>query len=141
MHTPIRPTVIGFANGCFDMLHQGHILLLQTAANHCDALVIAVNTDDYCRTVKGHGRPAQTLRTRMQAIRQACQRLPVPVSVLILTDPTPARLLAQIQPDVYVIGSDYRGHSLPGRDHCGRIHIVERLPGISTTAILQPAPA
>lgn len=134
---PIRPRLTGFVNGCFDNLHAGHILLLQTAANYCDQLWIAVNTDEYIRRTKGAGRPVQSLGARLQAVSNARFRLPCASCVVILEEDTPGRLLARIKPDVYVIGSDYRGRQLPGAEFCQRVLFVERLPDISTTENLR----
>lgn len=133
---PIRPRLTGFVNGCFDLLHEGHILLLQTAANHCDQLWIAVNTDEYIRRTKGTGRPVQSIGARLKAISEVRHRLPCVTSVMIMEDDTPSRLLARIKPDVYVIGTDYRGHELPGSQYCQRVKFVERIPGVSTTSRL-----
>lgn len=130
-----RKLISGFVNGCFDALHAGHVLLLQKAANCCDHLTIAINSDDYCKRAKGPNRPLQRLHARVSALRQVCRRLPCKVILRAFDESTPALLLSEIKPDVYVLGSDYRDKTpLPGREFCGQVIFVERLPGYSTSA-------
>lgn len=122
-----------FANGCFDVLHAGHLCLLEQARQAARRLIVAVNSDEYCRRAKGVLRPIQCAGVR--------QRVVAGVSgadvVVTWADPTPERLLEVIRPDVYVLGSDYRSRTLPGADWCGRIEFVERLAGFSTTATVK----
>lgn len=135
---PIRPLCIGLITGCFDgrELHDGHRYILQTAANHCDVLIMCVNRDDYCRRIKGESRPITSLLDRMERLRRFASRLPCRTIVRVLMHDTPAGLLARHKPDIYVAGSD-AAKILSGAEYCQRVLIVERLPGISTTANLQ----
>ena len=130
-----RPIIHAVVTGCFDQIHAGHILLLQQAANHCDVLTVAINRDDYCRRVKGEGRPLQPLLDRMEAVARIAERLPCRTTVQVLMADTPRGLLARLKPDVIVIGNDHLGQPLPGVLHCQRVIYVERLPGHSTTAL------
>jgi D-beta-D-heptose 7-phosphate kinase/D-beta-D-heptose 1-phosphate adenosyltransferase len=122
-----------FANGCFDVLHAGHLCLLEQARQAARRLIVAVNSDEYCRRVKGARRPIQSAAVRQRVVAGVSEA----DVVLTWAELTPERLLELIRPDVYVIGSDYRSRSLPGADWCGRIEFVERLAGFSTTATVK----
>lgn len=93
---------------------------------------MAVNSDDYCRRVKGPQRPSQPITVRQSNVKLASQA----ELILELSEDEPTSLLMAFRPDFYVAGSDYRGHRLPGAEYCGQVVIVERLAGVSTTAIL-----
>jgi D-beta-D-heptose 7-phosphate kinase/D-beta-D-heptose 1-phosphate adenosyltransferase len=128
-----RGETIVFTNGCFDVLHGGHVWLFEQARMLGRHLIIAVNSDVYVRRVKGLGRPVQpsSLRRRVvQAVSQA-------EIVLSLDDNDPRALLQILKPDIYVLGSDYRGYAIPGTEYCGQTVFIERLPGISTTESLR----
>lgn len=123
---------IGFVNGCFDLLHPGHRHLLAYARARCDRLVVAVNSDQSVRDRKGINRPVQSADRRLQVLYAACR-----IDTDIIFDaPDPSKILAAVQPDLYVLGSDYRGQPIPGAEHCREIVFVDRLPGLSTTEIL-----
>ena len=115
---------IALANGCFDLLHVGHVRYLQGAAAEADRLIVAVNDDDSVRSLKGAGRPilAATDRARLvDALRGVDY-------VVIFGDPTVARLLRLIKPDVHCKGTDYTVESVPERavvqEYGGRTAIV-----------------
>lgn len=121
-----------FTNGCYDMLHQGHLRLLKRAKQAGDWLIVAVNDDASVRALKGDGRPVQGLRIRMEGVaRLMC------VDSVIPFDGNVEALVATIQPDVIVKGSDYDPWQMAGADQVrargGKVLIVERLPGFSTT--------
>ncbi len=127
---------VGFANGCFDILHPGHISLLRQAAAACDRLVVALNTDASVRRLKGPERPAQTERARaevMAAIRGVD-------AVVLFDQDTPLDLIRLLEPDVLIKGADYAEDQIVGADlvkaRGGRIVRAELAPGQSTTAIL-----
>lgn len=126
---------IAFTNGCFDVLHEGHVLLLERSRLAASRLIVAVNSDDYCRRTKGAARPIQSAAVRLQVVAGVSAA----DAVVVFDHASPARLLALIKPDVYVLGSDYRGSINPGAEHCGRIDFVERLGGFSTTELLTTA--
>lgn len=136
---PIRRILTGFVNGCFDLLHDGHRKLLNVAANHCDVLTVAVNRDDYCRRLKGPDRPAQPLLDRIESLKRFAERLPCQTIIRVLMEDNPRSLLAKLQPDVYVLGADYRGQILPGVTYCQRVIFVDRMPDVSTTRLLASA--
>lgn len=131
---------IVFTNGCFDLLHPGHISLLEAAAAEGDRLVVGLNTDASVRRLnKGPNRPVQdeTARARvMGALRS--------VDLVVLFDEdTPLELIEALRPDVLVKGADYKPEEVVGADfviaHGGRLVLAEILPGRSTTALMQKA--
>lgn len=135
----IRPMISAVVTGCFDQLHAGHRKLLNVAANWCDLLHVYVNRDRYCRQFKGLDRPYQPLTERMDALRAYAERLPCKTTVNVLMEDTPRAVLSIIQPDVLVLGDDYRGQILPGVQYVQRVVFVPRAPGVSTTLLARVA--
>lgn len=128
---------IAFANGCFDVLHVGHIRYLQAASHEADVLVVALNGDASVRALKGEGRPVMNERERAEivaAIRGVA-------FVTIFDDASPARLIGALKPDVQCKGTDYTPDTVPERDvvksYGGRVAIVGDPKDHSTTAILE----
>ena len=124
-------------NGCFDLLHPGHIHYLQQARALGERLVVAVNTDASVRALKGPERPLNPLATRMAMLAAlSCVDWVVP-----FTEDTPERLYCQLLPDVIVKGGDYRPEQVAGGDcvraNGGEVQILAFLPGHSTTALLE----
>lgn len=91
---------VGFTNGCFDLLHDGHRVFLTECRRHCDYLVVAVNSDDYCRRVKGLDRPYDPLHVRMLHVRSFAE-------AVIPFEGRERDLIFQIRPAVVFKGSDY----------------------------------
>lgn len=120
---------VGFVNGGFDLLHAGHIHVLEYARERCDRLIVAVNSDDGIRRRKGAGRPVQTADERLMTLYSAIR---IDSDILFDAD-DPSEILAAVQPDLYVMGSDYRGQSIPGSVFCKEVVFIDRLPGFSTT--------
>ena len=127
---------VGFANGCFDILHAGHVGLLAQAAAGCDRLVVALNDDASVARLKGAGRPVNGLEDRaavMAALRPVA-------AVTSFSDDTPLALIEALLPDVLVKGADYSAEQVVGwpavRAAGGRLLLAELLPGRSTTAML-----
>ena len=104
-----RGHTIAFANGCFDVLHVGHIRYLQDAAKEADVLVVGVNGDDSVRELKGKGRPVMPASERAEIIA-AIDGVDY---VTIFDERSPARLLAALKPDVHCKGTDYTADSVP----------------------------
>jgi len=102
---------IAFANGCFDLLHVGHVRYLQGAAAEADRLVVAVNDDESVRGLKGEGRPILTAADRAELVA-ALRGVDF---VVIFSDPTVERLLTLIKPDVHCKGTDYTVATVPER--------------------------
>jgi rfaE bifunctional protein nucleotidyltransferase chain/domain len=114
---------IAFANGCFDLLHAGHVRYLQAAAAEADRLVVAVNDDETAGT-KGPGRPVMTARDRAELVA-ALRGVDY---VTVFAEPTVTPLLELLRPDVHCKGTDYTIETVPERDtvrrYGGRIAIV-----------------
>jgi len=134
-----RGRAVVFTNGCFDLLHAGHVALLEAARRHGDVLVVGVNTDRSVRRLKGAGRPIVPLRERLEVLAalRAVDR------VVPFAEATPARLIARIRPDVLVKGSDYRARDIVGRDTVvaggGRVVTVPLRRGRSTSDLIRRA--
>ncbi|MCB1501509.1 MAG: D-glycero-beta-D-manno-heptose-7-phosphate kinase [Bauldia sp.] len=127
---------VGFTNGCFDLLHRGHLHSLDQAARRVDRLVVGVNSDDSARRLKGAGRPVQDLDTRA-AVLAALK----PVDLVVPFDEdTPAALIEAIAPDTLFKGADYTEAEVVGGDFVkargGRVELLPLLPGHSTTSTL-----
>jgi rfaE bifunctional protein nucleotidyltransferase chain/domain len=125
-----------FTNGCFDVLHRGHVECLQQAAALGDVLVVGINSDNSVRKLKGAGRPVSPAEDRAAVVAAiGCVEY-----VTIFSDDAPMRLLETVRPDVYVKGGDYDAAMLPERRvverYGGRVVTVGYLPGRSTTAIV-----
>ena len=126
-------------NGCFDLLHPGHHHLLNEARREGDILVVAVNSDSSIRRLKGEGRPRieESDRIKMLAGLEAVDY------VVLFEEDTPEGLIEELVPDVLVKGGDYRDEVVVGRDLVeskgGRMVFVDRLPGLSTTELLEEA--
>jgi rfaE bifunctional protein nucleotidyltransferase chain/domain len=106
-----RGLTIAFANGCFDMLHVGHIRYLESAAAEADLLVVAINDDNSVRTLKGDGRPIMTAEDRAELVA-AMRSVDL---VTIFPEPTVGPLLEVLRPDVHCKGTDYTVESVPER--------------------------
>jgi D-glycero-beta-D-manno-heptose 1-phosphate adenylyltransferase len=119
-----RKESIAFANGCFDLLHVGHVRYLQAAAAEADRLVVAVNDDDSVRALKGPGRPLLNAGARAELVAA----FKVVDCVVLFSEPTVADLLRTIKPDVHCKGTDYTPETVPERDvvaeYGGRVAVV-----------------
>ena len=115
---------VAFANGCFDLLHVGHIRYLESAAEEADILVVAINDDDSVRTLKGEGRPILSAGDRAELVAA----LRCVDYVIIFSEPNVGPLLTALRPDVHCKGTDYTVESVPERDivagYGGRTAIV-----------------
>lgn len=127
---------IGFTNGCFDILHPGHVDSLDWAAKHVDVLFVGLNTDDTVRGTKGLDRPVLACvdRGRMLLALRAVD------FVIPFSDPTPEDLIRRIRPDVLFKGEEW-AHFVAGREivesYGGRVELVPRTPGFSTTSLIE----
>ena len=126
-----------FTNGCFDLLHKGHLDLLSHAAGFGDKLFIGLNSDKSVKKLKGDSRPKQNERTRAQKLLE----LKYVNHVIIFEDLTPQKLIHAISPDVLVKGGDYKKSEIVGAKHVissgGVVRIVPLTPGFSTTSIIE----
>ena len=130
---------VGFANGCFDLLHPGHISLIQQAADACDRLIVAINTDDSVRRLKGPSRPVQSQAARANVLL-ALKGVDMVVS---FSEDTPLEIVKLLQPDLIVKGADYNEDDVVGGDivkaRGGRVLLVDLLSGHSTTSLVERA--
>ncbi|MGB6871367.1 MAG: D-glycero-beta-D-manno-heptose 1-phosphate adenylyltransferase, partial [Acidobacteriaceae bacterium] len=128
-----------FTNGCFDLLHIGHITLLEDARREGDRLVVAINSDRSVRELKGPTRPIVGERERARILAA----LAAVDAVIIFDEPTPLRLIEALQPEVIVKGGDYREETIVGarevRSWGGRVKIVPIVAGFSTTELIARA--
>jgi len=127
---------IGFTNGCFDLLHPGHISLISQAKAACDKLVVGLNADASVRRLKGVGRPVQSETARATVLASLAH---VDLVVLFAED-TPAALVEAIRPDVLVKGADYERAKVVGGDlvesYGGKVLLAQLVPSYSTTATI-----
>jgi len=128
---------VAFTNGCFDILHRGHVQLLNQAKAQADVLVVAINSDMGVARLKGPGRPVNRLEDRVQVIG-ALSSVDL---VAVFDEETPAALIERIRPDVYVKGGDYARDQLPEaalvEQLGGTVHIVPYLAEHSTRGVIE----
>ena len=128
---------IVFTNGCFDLLHYGHHILLSQARKQGDRLIVAVNADSSVQRLKGPGRPFNNQDERMLMLSS----LESVDCVVLFDEDTPIPLLELLRPDVLVKGGEYEKGVVVGRElvesYGGRVALVDQVPGISTTGILE----
>jgi D-beta-D-heptose 7-phosphate kinase/D-beta-D-heptose 1-phosphate adenosyltransferase len=128
---------IVLTNGCFDLLHAGHVALLEAARAQGDVLVVAVNSDPSVGAIKGGSRPLLTAAERVETLlaMEAVER------VVVYDEPTPIEVVRALAPDVLVKGADWAAEEIVGRDVVeaagGRVVRVEIVPGRSTTAMVE----
>ena len=126
---------IVFTNGCFDILHAGHVSYLEEARQHGDRLIVAINDDDGVTRLKGSGRPINPVDRRMTMLAG----LAAVDWVTSFSEDTPEALLAELKPDVLVKGGDYQVHEVVGadivRNYGGDVKVLQLVEGTSTTLI------
>ena len=126
-----------FTNGCFDILHVGHVRYLQSARSLGDALLVAINSDRAVRVLKGAGRPVMNERERAEMLAA----LSAVTYVTIFDDLSPRALIAELLPDVLVKGGDYALDEIHGREEVeaagGRVLALPFVEGASTTDIIE----
>jgi rfaE bifunctional protein nucleotidyltransferase chain/domain len=126
-----------FTNGCFDLLHPGHIQTLEASRALGDALIVGLNSDASVRRLKGEGRPILPEQERAELLAAlACVD-----AVVVYNEPTPRETIAALLPDVLVKGGDWAGDKIIGREEVesagGKVVSIPVVPSYSTTAILQ----
>ena len=124
---------VGFTNGCFDIVHAGHVASINDCKRHCDKLIIAVNSDDSVRRLKGETRPVNSEMDRALLLAE----LQAVDMVVIFRDDTPLPLLHRLKPDVLMKGADYQKEQIVGWDfvesYGGRVERIPLKDGYSTT--------
>ena len=130
---------IGFTNGCFDILHPGHVKVLTAARGACDRLIVGLNSDASVKRLKGETRPVQSERARAEVLA-ALEAVDL---VAIFEEDTPLKLIEEIKPSVLVKGGDYTREQVVGHEiveaHGGQVVLVEVLAGFSTTSLVDRA--
>jgi D-beta-D-heptose 7-phosphate kinase/D-beta-D-heptose 1-phosphate adenosyltransferase len=130
---------VGFTNGCFDILHPGHVKVLTAARGACDRLIVGLNSDASVKRLKGEGRPVQNQRARAEVLA-ALEAVDL---VVIFEQDTPIELITQIRPSVLVKGGDYTRDQVVGHEIVeagdGEVLLVDVLPGFSTTSLVDRA--
>jgi rfaE bifunctional protein nucleotidyltransferase chain/domain len=128
---------IAFTNGCFDILHQGHIASLSQAAEEADFLIVGVNADESVRKLKGEGRPVNDQQSRAIILAS----LLMVDAVVIFEEDTPLNLINAILPDVLVKGGDYAIEEIAGAKEViatgGKVIINPIIPGFSTSGLIE----
>jgi rfaE bifunctional protein nucleotidyltransferase chain/domain len=128
---------IVFTNGCFDILHAGHVDIFQQARNLGDALVVAVNSDISIKKIKGEKRPVVPQAQRMQVLA-ALEAIDY---VVIFEEENPLKIIKEIQPDILVKGGDWPVETIVGREIVekkgGKVLSIPLMEGISTTNIIE----
>jgi D-beta-D-heptose 7-phosphate kinase/D-beta-D-heptose 1-phosphate adenosyltransferase len=130
---------VGFTNGCFDILHPGHVKLLTAARGACDRLIVGLNSDASVKRLKGEDRPVQNERARAEVLA-ALEAVDL---VALFEEDTPLNLITQIKPSVLVKGADYTREQVVGHEiveaHGGEVRLVDILQGFSTTSLVARA--
>ena len=129
--------IIGFTNGCFDLLHKGHLLLISESKKKCDFLIVGLNSDSSIKEIKGKDRPYEKEIKRIENLE-----LNSDVDAIILfNDKTPLSLIQKISPNILIKGADYIDKIVIGSDYIvnngGIVEFIEILPGYSTTNIIK----
>jgi rfaE bifunctional protein nucleotidyltransferase chain/domain len=126
-----------FTNGCFDLLHPGHIQLLEAARSMGDALVVGLNSDDSIRTLKGAGRPVIPEQERAEILAN----FDCVDAVVVFDELTPQKTVAALLPDILVKGGDWPGNQIIGRQEVeaagGKVALIDLVEGYSTSEILR----
>jgi D-beta-D-heptose 7-phosphate kinase/D-beta-D-heptose 1-phosphate adenosyltransferase len=124
---------IVFSNGCFDLLHPGHIKCLEEAKKLGDVLIVGINSDQSVKRLKGPQRPIMPLWGRMMLLGA----LEAVDYVVCFEEDTPLELIKELQPDVLVKGGDWKEEEVVGRELVSEVKIVEYQEGFSTTSIIE----
>lgn len=128
---------IVFTNGCFDLLHPGHLAVLAAARDLGDKLIVGLNTDSSVKRLKGENRPVQNEVARAELLAA----LSIVDAVVLFDEDTPEKLIELVTPDYLVKGGDYKAEDVVGYNHVtqhgGQVVIVPLVEGLSTTNMLQ----
>ncbi len=127
---------LGVTNGCFDLLHKGHLHSLKSAKRYCDKLVVLINSDKSVKKNKGRLRPIENQILRKKKL---LKNKNVDM-VLVFNSLTPFKMIKQIKPQILFKGSDYKKKKIIGSDFVikngGKVKILQNVKGISTTSII-----
>ena len=129
--------VIGFTNGCFDLLHKGHLYILAEAKKKCDYLIVGVNSDISIKLLKGEDRPIDNESVRLNKLSV----IDDVDALIIFKEETPINIIQALLPNILFKGADYKNKEVVGSDYVirngGKIEFIDILEGYSTTAIIK----
>ena len=132
----LKKTIV-FTNGCFDLLHKGHIDLLTKASEFGDKLIVGINSDESVKKIKGDNRPIENQKTRKKNLIE----LQYVDDVYVFEETTPLKIIKFICPDVLVKGADYDVHEIVGAKFVsangGKVRTIQLTPGFSTTKSIE----
>lgn len=127
---------IVFTNGCFDILHAGHVRYLKESKSKGDVLIVGLNSDSSIKKIKGESRPINNEQDRIEVL-SALENVNY---IIVFNETTPVKLLDKIKPDIYTKGADYTIETLPEADtvikNGGRVEFIKLVEGKSTTKII-----
>ena len=128
--------VIGFTNGCFDLLHEGHLHLIKEARKRCDFLIVGLNSDESVKILKGEGRPIEDQKKRAKNL----SKMKEVNAIIIFNTETPEIIIKNLNPNILIKGGDYNKNNIIGSDFVlkngGSVEIIDLLKGFSTTQII-----
>ncbi len=124
---------IAFTNGCFDLMHLGHVTYLQKAKKGDGVLVVGLNSDQSTRRIKGPSRPVVPQRSRA-AVLSALESVDF---VVIFNEDTPEKIIKAIRPDILIKGGDWKGNQVIGADIAKKVELIAYIKGFSTTQIIE----
>ena len=128
--------IVGFTNGCFDILHLGHVELLKIAKKKCDFLIVGINSDKSVKKIKGDKRPILNLNNRLAIIKS----IKYVDKVIVFNEKDPLKVIKKIKPDIIFKGSDYKKKNIVGYNYQKKrkkkIKIIKIKGNISTTKII-----
>jgi D-beta-D-heptose 7-phosphate kinase/D-beta-D-heptose 1-phosphate adenosyltransferase len=128
--------IVGFTNGCFDVLHVGHLKLFQFIKENCDILIVGIDSDRRVKELKGNNRPVNCEKDRALMLESL-----VSVDRVYIFDSEDAltTLVKNINPDLMVVGADYKDKRVIGSEHTKKLIFFEKINGYSTTKIMESA--
>jgi D-beta-D-heptose 7-phosphate kinase/D-beta-D-heptose 1-phosphate adenosyltransferase len=124
---------VAFTNGCFDLMHIGHVKYLEEAGKGNRVLIVGLNSDASIHHIKGLSRPIIGQKSRA-AVLAALESVDF---VVIFNEPTPYKIIAAIKPDILIKGADWKGKSVVGEDLVKKVEFVKYIQGFSTTNIIE----
>jgi len=127
-----RGKTIAFTNGCFDLMHLGHVKYLQASKKKDRILIVGLNSDESTRRIKGAPRPICPQKSRA-AVLAALESVDF---VVIFNEDTPYKLIQAIKPDVLIKGADWKGKEVVGADTAKKVELIKYIKGFSTTDII-----
>tara|TARA_B110000858_G_C17755231_1_gene451740 strand:- start:335 stop:808 length:474 start_codon:yes stop_codon:yes gene_type:complete len=128
-----KELIIGFTNGCFDLLHKGHLSLLSKSRSMCDYLIVGLNDDSSVKLLKGPNRPVDSINVRVKNLSELYDV----DAIIIFSEQTPINIIEMIMPDILFKGSDYEKKNIIGfdcvTDNGGKVELIDIVIGYSTT--------